>query len=229
MTGKATPVTSKNTEMENILLKKYLKLTGGVELCDWYHTRSNRISESFALREICVQKYTWAIPNKAAIKMLVKHSPIVEIGAGTGYWAALVKDAGGDIVAFDAHPPHIDSDKNQYHPNQAMFFPVKRGFESAAAKHSDRSLFLCWPPYNSQMAHRSLQLYTGQTVIFVGEGNGGCTGDEDFFHLLESEFTLEKEVSIPQWSGIHDRMMLYSRINLDKKRKRMLKFCRTKL
>ena len=214
--------------MENILLKKYLKLTGGIELCDWFSS-NKQLTEAFTLRELYTQKYAWAIPNKAAIAALVEHSPIVEIGAGTGYWAALVKDAGGDIIAFDSHPPSINSDKNPYHQNQAMLFSVKRGSESAAAKHSDRTLFLCWPPYDSSMASGALKMYTGQTVIFVGEGCGGCTGNDKFFNLLENEFTLEKEISIPQWCGIHDRMMIYSRINLDKKRKRLLKFCRTNL
>ena len=38
----------------------------------------------FQERDRLVVKYAWAIPNDEAIKTLVEHSPIVEIGCGTG-------------------------------------------------------------------------------------------------------------------------------------------------
>ena len=197
--------------MKNILLEKYLELTGGVELYDWYAAPNLTIG-SFQLRDDYVHKYSWAIPNKTAIDALIEHSPIVEIGAGTGYWAALIAEAGGNILAFDPHPPRINSTRNPYHENQTTVFPVKRGGPKVAAKYSDRTLFLCWPPYNSKMAHQTLQAYNGNTVIFIGEGMGGCTGDDEFFRLLEYEFCIEKEIEIPQWPGIHDRMMIFSRV-----------------
>lgn len=31
--------------------------------------------------------------------------PVVEMGAGTGYWAALLQQRGVDVVALDRHPP----------------------------------------------------------------------------------------------------------------------------
>ena len=144
----------------------------------------------------------------------MKYSPIVEIGAGTGYWAALVKQAGGDIIAFDPHPPRVNYEKNPYHQRTATFFPVKRGSYNQAKNRPDRTLFMCWPPYNSSIAYRTLREYTGSTLIFVGEGEGGCTGNDDFFKLLEYEFNIIEEVDIPQWYGIHDRMMVFERVNL---------------
>lgn len=53
----------------------------------------------------------------------------------------------------------------------------------------------------------------GGTVAYVGEGWGGCTGD-DLFHGLLSEFFEEDydmSCSVPQWSGIHDSLEVWRR------------------
>ena len=47
-------------------------------------------------------EFAWAIPDERAIRILKHFSPIVEVGAGKGYWASLLKKAGGDILAYDA-------------------------------------------------------------------------------------------------------------------------------
>lgn len=46
-------------------------------------------------------RFSWAIPDERAIRILHHFSPVVEIGAGDGYWAGLVEAAGGDVLAFD--------------------------------------------------------------------------------------------------------------------------------
>lgn len=48
-----------------------------------------------------VRRYAWAVPDAAAIAALAARSPLVEIGAGTGYWARLLAAAGADIIAYD--------------------------------------------------------------------------------------------------------------------------------
>lgn len=197
--------------MKNILLAKYLKTTGGKEIYNWF-THHSLFCKSYSMRSDFVHKYAWAIPNKKAIYTLVKHSPIIEMGAGTGYWAALVEDAGGDIIAFDLHPPKITSSANIYHERQTTFFPVKCGSYKKLALYPERTLFLCWPPYDSEMAHKMLSTYKGNTIIFVGEYEGGCTGDDKFFKLLQHKFNIVQEISIPQWGGIHDQMTVYTRI-----------------
>ena len=80
------------------------------------------------------------------------------------------------------------------------------------ARHfPERTLFLCWPPYRGAMASKSLEFYAGKTVIYVGEGHGGCTGDDKFHRMLECGWEEVEEVEIPQWDGIHDRMWVYRR------------------
>jgi hypothetical protein len=141
--------------------------------------------------------------------MLVRYSPIVEIGAGTGYWARLVADAGGDILAYDKHPPKLG--KADYWAKEVeSYYPVHTGGPRMAERHSDRTLFLCWPPNGLPMAARCLDFYRGATLIFVGE-RSGLTGDDRFHKIVNDEWTSIKQIGIPQWFGIHDRLYVFKR------------------
>ena len=44
-------------------------------------------------------------PKRIALRTILAYSPLVEIGAGTGYWARLLRQLGADIVCYDAVPP----------------------------------------------------------------------------------------------------------------------------
>jgi hypothetical protein len=167
----------------------------------WLEKRSSSLS--FLERENLVSIYAWAIPNYEAISTIVKHSPVIEIGAGSGYWASLVKILGGDVIAFDNRSPNFKF--------KCEFFPVEKGDERAVVDHSDRALMLCWPPYSTPMAYKCLKKYKGQTLIYIGEGEGGCTADIKLFELLGREWEEEEYVKIPQWWGLHDGMTIYKR------------------
>ncbi|GGM06463.1 methyltransferase domain-containing protein [Dactylosporangium sucinum] len=54
-------------------------------------------------------RLAWAIPTEAALALIGDHGPILETGAGTGYWAALLRARGVDVVATDAAPPDDDA------------------------------------------------------------------------------------------------------------------------
>jgi hypothetical protein len=165
-------------------------------------------------REHLCDKYSWAVPNEAALKAIAKHAPIVEIGAGRGYWAKLLQDRGVDIIPYDINPPSLGN--NSYHRgfHKLTWTEVFSGNAKKAALHNDRTLFLCWPPYDTSCAFDALNNYTGKKVIFVGEEQGGCTGDNKFFSLLSKNFKMTKQISIPQWFGIHDSLMIFKRKRL---------------
>jgi hypothetical protein len=55
------------------------------------------------LGEPLCRKYSWAIPDERALNILGKFAPLIEIGAGSGFWARLLRDRGFDILAFDKY------------------------------------------------------------------------------------------------------------------------------
>lgn len=158
---------------------------------------------TFEERARLQKRYAWAIPNEAAILAVVAESPLVEIGAGTGYWASLVTSAGGDIVCYDKEPY-----KNHWCDGSA-WYEVRRGGPRRVRKHGNRTLFLCWPPYADPLAYDALRAYRGRRLVYVGEVDG-CTGCKRFHRALDKHWALVREVELPQFGGLHDALFIIS-------------------
>ena len=75
-------------------------LKRGDPACEALQARWRESVRTFACR-----MYAFAVPTAEAIAVLKRHCPLVEVGAGTGYWASLVRQAGGDVTALDSQPP----------------------------------------------------------------------------------------------------------------------------
>lgn len=164
------------------------------------------MSLGFMAREGFVKKFAWSIPTEEAVRKIVEFSPIIDLGAGTGYWAWCVEQLGGSVIALDAQPKG-----NSYH-NGHLWTEVLEGRPEALRRYRSKySLFLSWPSYATPFAYEALQRFRGDTLIYIGEGSGGCTGCDAFHDLLEEEWTQVDLVEIPQYSGIHDRMFIYQR------------------
>ena len=153
----------------------------------------------FLKRDFCIDKYGLAIPTAEALSVLADSAPILEIGAGKGYWAYLLRSHGVPVVCYDADPP---SDP---------WTEVLLGTHEMASKYPDHTLFLCWPPYDTSMAYECLRRYQGDKLIYIGEGRGGANGDERFHALLERDWNRDKALSIPQWPMIHDYLAVFTR------------------
>ncbi len=164
-------------------------------------------------REQFCKRYAWAVPSQAAVELVAKYSPLVEIGAGKGYWAKLLQEAGADVLAFDRAPPSssMSGAHANGHCDPGCFTKVRKGGPPQAAKHPGRTLLLCWPPYSGTMAADCLARYQGEHVIYVGEGEGGCCASGAFFRKLGRSFEQVEELAIPQWMGLHDYLTVYKR------------------
>jgi hypothetical protein len=160
-------------------------------------------------RRDMVERFAWAIPSDKAITAIAKLSPIVEIGAGRGYWAYLLRKAGADVVAYDLYP-HGHPEWWRPNGDGGAWTEILRGGAIAASRHPDRTLLLVWPPM-TPMAADALRAYRGSTVAYVGEGRSGCTGDDAFHRALDREWQEVRTVSLPNWDGIHDDLTIYRR------------------
>jgi hypothetical protein len=159
-------------------------------------------------------KYSYAIPNEEALSTLSEFAPLVEVGAGTGYWAWLLRQRGTDIICYDSSPPSPDSGQNQFHPRARCWSQVLEGDETVVDRHPERTLFLCWPPLRDSMAYRALARYRGN--IFVGvfeapQANGinGSTADDQFMNLLKQSWSLIRRVDLPHWELCWDALFVF--------------------
>jgi len=188
-------------DVDKSLLKFYGHVIDGPQVM--------RFMQTLRLRLAYCDKYAWAVPDADAIAALVKHSPLIEIGAGRGYWAGLASAAGADIIAFDPQPP-VAGAANSWHRTPGTFFKVAAADLDVVALHPQRTLFLCWPPWNSDVALRTLRHYTGATVIYVGD-EGHNAGSPEFYAELKAGFSLQQVVNIPRWPGATDRLEVWQR------------------
>jgi hypothetical protein len=90
--------------------------------------------------------------------------------------------------------------------------PPVRGDASAAGEHPDRALFMSWPNYSEPWAAHALAAYQGDLFIYVGEGEGGCCADDDFFNLLRAEWSeVGDSPHHHSWYGINCWLTAYRR------------------
>jgi hypothetical protein len=155
--------------------------------------------------------FSWAIPTEAALDVLARYAPLVECGAGMGYWLALLRARGVDALGYDRAAPGAS---NAYHRRKRQPWSVIRKATSteAARRHRERSLLLCWPPYDDDAAsYAALRAYRGGVVIHIGERDEGATGSVRFHRELALNWTLVEEIDLPRWPRLQDRLMVYRR------------------
>ncbi len=191
---------------------EYLEIFNEVNGKEWNSDFTTKFKEGKD-RSTLIQKYSFAIPTREAIKGIIKYSPIVEIGAGSGYWAYLIEQYGGSIVAFDNDERNKkwskSSKQEEYFTKK--WFPIKYGDEKEIDNYPNHTLFLCWVEYCSDYGLNSLKRYKGKYFIHIAEPNGGCTDNNEFFEYLKINFEEIKSFYIPQWYGIHDYLTIYKR------------------
>src|SRR5260370_216610 len=144
--------------------------------------------------------FSWAIPNTRALEVLAAHAPLVECGAGMGYWSALLRARGVDVLACDAAPPGRSS-KNEYHraAREPWTRIHKQSSVTAAGRHRERTLVLCCPPYDDDAAsYAVLKAYRGDTLVYIGEPDEGATGSVRFHRELRLNRTLGEAVDLPR-------------------------------
>jgi hypothetical protein len=166
-------------------------------------------------RDSLTGQYAFSIPTAETLQTIAIYSPIVEIGAGSGYWAMCLAACGVDIIAYDRYPPGeasiTDISERNWHFRKT-WYRVNKGDELAVAAHSNRALFLCWPPPENPMGVRALDAYIksgGRTVIVIGEMRPLSMGDANLYELLNS-LTLIERRRIHGWPGFSEEILVCS-------------------
>jgi hypothetical protein len=148
--------------------------------------------------------YSYAIPSPETLEWVSAFCAghqVVELGAGRGYWADQVARSGVEVRAFDSEPP--DSVNNISFPRSGkqedVWHPVEKVADlgSVFDGRTDQVLLLCWPPgWGNTMASDALAAFEkagGTRLIFIGQPQGGMTGDDAFFNALSAGWKLESE------------------------------------
>lgn len=152
----------------------------------------------FGERKHLVEKYSWAVPNEQVIAYLAEFGHMYEPGAGSGYWANCIVEAGGSITPFDKDP------------DPRWTEVAEATVEEMADNMEDEPVLMVWPPYHNDMASQVAEARPSH-ILYVGEQRGGCTGDDAFFDYLGQEYGLVAKMDVPSYAGIHDDFYHYTR------------------
>ncbi|MCO5600022.1 hypothetical protein L7F22_054130 [Adiantum nelumboides] len=180
------------------------------------------------LKRLASLCFSWAIPTRPVLEYMVSmapHGKIAEIGSGLGYWAALLKKLGADVVAVD--------DFSEATSQGSLYFPETISMDGEEFVRQGgaigRALFFCWPlkshsqnlslnnaripMYQRCFVDACLKAFHGDTVFFVGERDDGCTFDIAAWMQGSSKhrktWLLEREMEIPTWPGVHDVFLCF--------------------
>jgi hypothetical protein len=159
---------------------------------------------------LLTKRYSWAIPSPGDVSWLTQvlgRRGLVEIGAGSGYWAWQARQAGVDVVAYEP----ADASANGY-TDGIEYSDLRRDGHTAARRHPDRALMLCWPPPADPWAADALRAYAGDLLIYIGQPRGGRCADEAFFRLLDRTWVAAgSSARHVSWRHAHSGMTVYHR------------------
>ena len=134
---------------------------------------------------------SFVIIDPSAVKRILRYGPkFVEAGAGTGYNAAQIELAGGDVVCYDAAPPD-EGENEHFFQERCTYHSVWKNDpdDHSYINEEERTLLLIWPPLEGTMAEDVLRTYDGEWLVYKGEERRGATAAEEFFDLLEQQYS----------------------------------------
>jgi hypothetical protein len=159
---------------------------------------TEHLSDMRLARRAAIARWGHSIPCAEAVAALSRHGPWVEIGAGSGYWAALLRAAGLDAVATDLKPWGAEVE-------------ALDGV-TAVRTYAKRDVFCSWPTRGGDwIVEAAASMAPGRILAVIADGRDGEIASPALYDLLDAEFTIVEEILLPQWPGARDRLMLHRR------------------
>src|SRR4030042_4414488 len=163
-------ITSEDKTLHNPYLYEILE-----SLQDLKKSHEDESLELLKLRQDFITRYAFSIPVYPALAIIKEYSPIIELGAGTGYWARCLGQMEVDITAFDRFPPGETSPWLWHEGNRWFsdtWFNVHEGDERVLASYPDHALLMVWPDIHDPMALGALNTFReagGRILIYIGD------------------------------------------------------------
>ena len=158
--------------------------------------------QRFYMREVYCEKYSYALLTKDFIEdlaMIIGAETAIEVGAGAGWLSYWLRQHGANMVSTTDDMSWKKKEKRIYAPGVEQEDAV-----SAVLDNRTSFVLLCWP-YMDDMAERVWKALTpGQKLIYIGETNGGCCANDNFFQMVGNMDWDNRVKSLVQWDGIHD-------------------------
>lgn len=166
---------------------------------EWYQAK-NTMRRKFGM---------YALVDKTWTKELAEwigNKRCLEVMAGAGWLSKALAEHGVQIIATDDYS-WFDGHKKINH----VYTVENLDAVSSIQKYGNQVdiLIMSWPPYSDNRAYKAMQEW-GQlnTIIYIGEGYGGCTADDNFHNHFYTEAYNDLHFSMPQLDGLHDYVQI---------------------
>lgn len=163
-------------------------------------------------RQEIVREYGHGIPSRMTIATLAAGNPMVEVGAGTGYWAKLISQRNKAMI----YPTDElgNGEVNEWFQQIGKHHPVEKldGVE-AVRKYPNCDVLMVWPTQrNDVAAHAAAEMQVDRKLFVVHHGLGGITGTARLFHVLRTDFEQVDEITLPRYPWLNDRFLVYKKV-----------------
>lgn len=160
---------------------------------------------TMGLREYLIKQWGYVLLDKQWIRGLsqyIGNKKCLEVMAGTGSLTYALKEFGTDIVATDDF-----SWRNRW--IDLWTEVIKMDAIESIETYKPDYIIMSWA-YMDDTAYKCLlkmrEINPKCKLIFIGEGHGGCTANDEFF---ETAIETKGSFYIPSHFGIHDRLVVY--------------------
>ena len=158
------------------------------------------------LQTIYRENYAWSIIDEHSLEIIKNHiigKKTLEINCGKGAWAFCLKSLSCDVVATD----FLTQDSSWIDVEQLDAVSAVEKYNSQCSV-----LFCSWPDYNKDYAYEALIRFTGDTIIYIGEGKtGSCATDSFFDYLTQNYQKLEIKNTLQSWPFVNDSLSIYKK------------------
>lgn len=175
---------------------------------------SDMAAESLDIRK----RHAWSVPTPEAVTLIAAEGSLVELGAGSGLWAELLRRAGAKVFAYSEEATEGSVEQGGPDKLQGM------GAECKA-------LVLMWPDWGGkgtfglECVKRWVLEEQGRRLVCVGEwGGGGTLGSisedlpergqsfsEECQSFVEAHFRLVHTLALPNWPLMLDAVRVFER------------------
>ena len=203
-----------NPELDN-KIDKIIEQVKNKQIPEFYPNEmvNNFNMDRISLRSDFIKTIGFTLISNDWIKPLsqwIGNRKCLEVMTGTGSLSFALQQQGIDIIATDNFSWEGSSNWND---NENYWTEIEHIDAIGAVKKYGKDIdiiIMSWP-YMDDTAHRILQsmreVNPNCIMIFIGEGMGGCTADDEFFESIQEIEDTEFEQAVSnfkQWGGIHD-------------------------
>ena len=158
---------------------------------------------------------------KLVQKLIQDSSSILDHGCGDGTWLAFFEDQEKECLGYRMQIYNCDKIECRSRSIIDLDNEIDYLFFVQSELGNYDTWFLSWPPYNKQFANDILDLFMkdpkAKKLLYIGEDEGGCTADSNFFDNLNSlcdqKLITIRYYDVENWNDyLHDRLYFIQKI-----------------